>query len=1166
MNKLKLFGLMSIFASTTMMADPIDMEKAKQLAASLTDNATEPTLVKAATRNEAKSRTLDESTKATAPYYIFSRGENQGYIIVSGDDCLPEILGYTESGDFDEANLPPHLLNWLNHYANLIEEAQAQGVNTSASETKSRIEPNVRTATKVNIDPLVSAHWGQGWPYNNKCPFLTGTTNRAVTGCVATAASQVVYYWRKDNPSTLLNTTPTYGYGDAPVTESYPAGTPMKWELMLDHYNDAHPAEYEDAVATLNAALGAATWLTYGSSTSGQISNLVHTFNSYFRLSSESRYKGGETQAAWENLIYNELSNGRPIVYSGVHATNGGHAVVLDGYQASTNFFHFNFGWGGQGDGWYTVDDETGMNMFNSSQGMVFNIQPKQRNISAEIIPSGDIYLNSMNNIRIKVNNNSTLDFSGLYLFASTSSKPTSLSAAKDEDTETIISSDGSDTYITLQFKPTLEREYKFWVTDANMTVLATDTIMPMKQISELHLLGMDIYGTNITEKHGDEEFKVVYHSNKAVCEVEIANHGNINYEGSPKLELYGSKDDGATFELIGTKTGKLSVEAGKSEKFTVNIISTSSCPIEQNVLYRGRIVNPIKSLSASDTLQYANSDTIVRFVLRDGSMEVASYENRCLKLTGQWDYNKFISLTNTSTYKDATSIDLTEVEGVGSQPVFEHNPNALFYAADDAFTAGTNIVKKSDASCANLSLTAGYSFQPQSDINVGKYTLNIAQTPNHWYMLTSPCAVKVPHGIIAREVNSHSKTSGINNKTTNVTSLEAGKAYLVMASSTKKQTLTSGSSVCVMSPVANTDTAFIGTFIAKTVPVGAMLIDHTDDYFRPLEEEGLSEGLRGYFNDAKTTRAFRAYSNMLIDNPCIELGNAIDSCYAAMDAYADMASEQALKNLADSIALAEQIFSERTLTKLEITNFTEDLLLCMENAKQQSDVFDSDAENDYTGFIANPSFEKGNTTGWTVGSTTAATVKSATNIYYKGVGSDGKYLLSNINTADSTGVAISQTVTGLVPGTYRLTAMVGTSEGRTVTMFANDQKTTVEAHPFGKFYLTEAVIDNVIVGEDGTLNLGVEAGDWYKADDFRLTLIEEGIADAIGSVVDDAQPSISVVSVAGGISITTTDATPVAIHSIAGIRVWNESVNGTTTVALPAGIYIVGGKKVAVY
>jgi hypothetical protein len=144
---------------------------------------------------------------------------------------------------------------------------------------------------------------------------------------------------------------------------------------------------------------------------------------------------------------------------------------------------------------------------------------------------------------------------------------------------------------------------------------------------------------------------------------------------------------------------------------------------------------------------------------------------------------------------------------------------------------------------------------------------------------------------------------------------------------------------------------------------------------------------------------------------------------------------------------------------------------------------------------------------------------------------------------------------------------MVGSSEGNTITMFANDSKVTVNAHSFGKYYLTEAAIDSITVGEDGTLNLGIEAGKWYKADDFRLSLVEENIADGIESVKGEGNSaSVIVVPVAGGISITTLSATPIAIHNTAGLLAWNKVVRGTVTVSLPSGIYIVAGKKVAVY
>jgi hypothetical protein len=798
----------------------------------------------------------------------------------------------------------------------------------------------------------------------------------------------------------------------------------------------------------------------------------------------------------------------------------------------------------------------------------VFNIQPKVRNLSAEIIRPEKFHINRTNKIRIKVNNNSTLDYSGIYLFASTGSKPSSLSSAKDENVETVISNDGKAAYITLDFKPTLAREYTLWVTDANMKTLATTTMTPQAVKSELKFNGIDIYASSDMEEHDGEQYKVVYNPSKAVCEFEMTNISDIDYEGSPKFELYGSTDNGETFEYIGVKTGSITLAAGSSGKATVNINNTSTCPVVTDVLYRLKVVNPIKSGSSSDTLQFATPDSIARFVLRSGDLEAASYDNRCLKLTGKWDYNKFLSIGKSNSYKDATSFDLTEVEGIGSMPVFEQNPNALFYIPDNTELEGKNIVRKSDASCTDLALTAGYDFMPLGNINAGEFTLNIAQAANHWYMLTSPCTVAVPDGIIAREVNTHNKATGISNKTTNVTTLEAGKAYLVMTSSRFNQTLTAKDCSAIASPGENTDPAFVGTFAATAVPAGGMLIDITDDYFSIIEEGAVSEGLRGYFYDEATTREFRAYSSINIDNKCITLGEAIDSCRSTMDQYAHLASTAAYQTLSDSLGKGEKIFSERTLTATEITAYTKVLLQCLDEFIAQKDGGEEpEDKSDYTAFITNPSFELGSTAGWTVESKTTATAKSASSLTYKGVGSDGKYLLYNINTADSTGVSISQTVSGLVPGTYRLTAMVGTSEGRTVTMFANELKTTVEAHAFGKFYLTEAVIENITVGADGSMEIGIESGDWYKADNFRLTLIEESIADGIECITSPSGTSdIVAAPVAGGIAVSASAPTKVTIHNISGVTIWSKVVSGTETIALPKGMYIVGRKKIAVY
>lgn len=181
---------------------------------------------------------------------------------------------------------------------------------------------------------------------------------------MATAASQILYYWRKDLPSTLQASTPTYGYGAAPVTRSVPKDTPMKWDLMKDSYS-SESQEYKQAVAEFVFATGAATWLTYGESTSGNIEKIPYTFSAYFGMNGGTvHYRDSYGQEAWTQLLYNELQQGRPVMYTGVHPDNGGHAVFVHGYKASSDLFYFNFGWGsGNGyDGYYTTNQTNGMN------------------------------------------------------------------------------------------------------------------------------------------------------------------------------------------------------------------------------------------------------------------------------------------------------------------------------------------------------------------------------------------------------------------------------------------------------------------------------------------------------------------------------------------------------------------------------------------------------------------------------------------------------------------------------------------------------------------------------------------------------------------------------------------------------------------------------------
>ena len=158
--------LSALMLTASMMADPIDAERAKALASQFMPTVgSQPQLVKRAVRRSTSGRRLAPAYKNVAPYYIFSRGENQGFVIVSGDDALPEVLGYTESGNFDEANMPSFLRWYLDYYGSMIEDAQELQL--------SRRAPEMTAEARIDIAPLIATHWDTA--YKAQCAYGRGT-------------------------------------------------------------------------------------------------------------------------------------------------------------------------------------------------------------------------------------------------------------------------------------------------------------------------------------------------------------------------------------------------------------------------------------------------------------------------------------------------------------------------------------------------------------------------------------------------------------------------------------------------------------------------------------------------------------------------------------------------------------------------------------------------------------------------------------------------------------------------------------------------------------------------------------------------------------------------------------------------------------------------------
>lgn len=271
---------------------------------------------------------------------------------------------------------------------------------------------------RKDVAPLLTTHWHQQSPYNDLCPLVDGGM-RAVAGCVSTAASQIVFYWHRDNPTETLFDTPVYPYGIAPVTNSVPAGTPLRWNLIRDTYYGYETEDEREAVAVLVYVVGTSGWLSYGASTGGQINDMISPFDRQFRLAATYTKKSDFTQQQWEQLLYDELVSGRPVLYSGTSPEGGSHAVVVDGYDAQNNLFHFNFGWGGHEDGYYTVNDSTGMDGYCENQTCVYRIKPQQRNLSVSLESPVNFVQGQITETTLSITNNSTFNLQGLRVYMS---------------------------------------------------------------------------------------------------------------------------------------------------------------------------------------------------------------------------------------------------------------------------------------------------------------------------------------------------------------------------------------------------------------------------------------------------------------------------------------------------------------------------------------------------------------------------------------------------------------------------------------------------------------------------------------------------------------------------------------------------------------------------
>lgn len=286
-------------------------------------------------------------------YYVFANGEDKGFTIVSGDDRMPEVVGYSAQGTYDPDHLPANYVGFMKAYQETVEALLKGDAQVSGGLAEVR-QWRAERANSAAVAPLLDGiKWDQREPYNNMCPLYNGT-NRSVTGCVATAMAQVMMYYQY--PEKLKSTIESYttkAYGiNIPAIYS---GATYDWDNMLPDYSKSdYNSAQADAVAKLMYHCGAAVKMDYGPSSRANVTpTILATYFGYDADLMQDLTRTVFTLQQWMTLIDNELKAKRPILYSG-QASDEGHEFVCDGSDGK-GLYHINWGWGGYQDGYFDL-------------------------------------------------------------------------------------------------------------------------------------------------------------------------------------------------------------------------------------------------------------------------------------------------------------------------------------------------------------------------------------------------------------------------------------------------------------------------------------------------------------------------------------------------------------------------------------------------------------------------------------------------------------------------------------------------------------------------------------------------------------------------------------------------------------------------------------------
>ena len=367
--------LISVFA---IIAAPVEPEQARNIALNFMMQKS-PMVTRSTDCTLAYTKSNDRST---ALLYVYNVGN--GFVIVSADDVVRPVLGYSTNGTFSSDNMPDNFRAWLQDYADQI--AYVKEHNLSASETVQQEWTDLeegrvpsRSGNSRAVEPLITTTWGTGEFYNSLCPEDTNSWNgHAYATNMATAMAQIINYHQYPAHGYRTHSYSDSYYGDLSVnlensTYQYnlmPNSLEWNYDEATDEWEEPNPQQV-NAVATLIRDCDASVnsgWNLEDARVAlvshfGYDADILYRSFTYRYVNSGFTYETATytyfNDSTWVAMLKNELDNQRPFLYSAVGRYWGqddiGVEFVCDGYDAD-DFFHFNWGWDGNYDGYYAID------------------------------------------------------------------------------------------------------------------------------------------------------------------------------------------------------------------------------------------------------------------------------------------------------------------------------------------------------------------------------------------------------------------------------------------------------------------------------------------------------------------------------------------------------------------------------------------------------------------------------------------------------------------------------------------------------------------------------------------------------------------------------------------------------------------------------------------